>query len=100
MSEYSENVSVAQEALVRVFERILVAAAEADGGGGVGSVSARLLVDKSVIGSVIGKGGKVIEKIRKDFGCKIRVLVQDKMSSCALPTDEMVEVSRFFRLFF
>ncbi|KAI3525537.1 hypothetical protein L1887_04394 [Cichorium endivia] len=92
-SEYSE-VSAAQEALVRVFERILLVAAEADGGyfapGGV--ASCRLLADKSVIGSVIGKGGKVIEKIRKDTGCKVRILVQDKLPSCALPTDEMVEI--------
>lgn len=92
-SEYNE-VSAAQEALVRVFERILLVAAEADGGyvapGGV--VSCRLLTDKSVVGSVIGKGGKVIEKIRKDTGCKIRILVDDKLPSCALPTDEMVEI--------
>ncbi|KAL4588566.1 hypothetical protein LXL04_001458 [Taraxacum kok-saghyz] len=91
--EYSE-VSAAQEALIRVFERILLVAAEADGGyfapGGV--ASCRLLTDKSFIGSVIGKGGKVIEKIRKDTGCKIRILVQDKLPSCALPTDEMVEI--------
>ncbi|CAI9287011.1 unnamed protein product [Lactuca saligna] len=92
-SDYSE-VSAAQEALVKVFERILLVAAEADGGyfapGGV--ASCRLLADKSVIGSVIGKGGKVIEKIRKDTGCRVRILVQDKLPSCALPTDEMVEI--------
>ncbi|KVH93381.1 K Homology domain-containing protein [Cynara cardunculus var. scolymus] len=92
-SEYNE-VSAAQEALVRVFERILLVAAEADGGhfapGGV--VSCRLLTDKSVVGSVIGKGGIVIAKIRKDTGCKIRILVDDKLPSCALPTDEMVEI--------
>ncbi|KAL8223869.1 hypothetical protein R6Q57_019344 [Mikania cordata] len=91
--EVSE-VSAAQEALIRVFERILVVAAEADGGylasGGV--VSCRLLVDKSIIGSVIGKRGKVIEKIRQDTGCKIRILVQDKLPSCALPTDEMIKI--------
>ncbi|KAI3815326.1 hypothetical protein L1987_14989 [Smallanthus sonchifolius] len=88
------EVSAAQEALIRVFERILFVAAEADGGnlasGGV--ASCRLLADKSVIGSVIGKRGKVIEKIRKDTGCKIRILVQDRLPSCALPTDEMVEI--------
>ncbi|KAK1414594.1 hypothetical protein QVD17_30341 [Tagetes erecta] len=88
------EVSPAQEALVRVFERILVVAAEADGGylasGGV--VSCRLLADKSVIGSVIGKRGTVIEKIRKDTGCRVRVLVQDKLPSCALANDEMVEI--------
>ncbi|XP_076927448.1 KH domain-containing protein HEN4-like [Bidens hawaiensis] len=92
----SYEVSAAQEALIKVFERILYVAAEAEGGdlasGGV--VSCRLLVDKSVIGAVIGKKGKVIEKIRRDTGCKVRVLGEDKMtsSSCALVTDEMVEI--------
>ncbi|XP_071691652.1 KH domain-containing protein HEN4-like [Rutidosis leptorrhynchoides] len=89
------EVSAAQEALIRVFERILTVAAETDGQGQFGQqglVSCRLLTDKSLIGSVIGKGGKVIEKLRKDFGCKIRVLVEDKLPSCALPNDEMVEI--------
>ncbi|KAJ0641073.1 putative K domain-containing protein [Helianthus annuus] len=86
-------VSAAQEALVRVFERILVVAAEVNGGGLEcgGVVSCRLLTDKSGIGSVIGKKGKVIEKIRKETGCKVRVLGQDKLPACALPGDEMVE---------
>ncbi|KAJ0438340.1 putative K domain-containing protein [Helianthus annuus] len=87
-------VSAAQEALVRVFERILVVAAEVNGGGLEcgGVVSCRLLTDKSGIGSVIGKKGKVIEKIRKETGCKVRVLGQDKLPACALPGDEMVEI--------
>ncbi|GKB41138.1 KH domain-containing protein HEN4-like protein [Tanacetum coccineum] len=90
------EVSDAQEALVRVFERVLEVAAEGEGEGGYmvggGVVSCRILTDKGVIGSVIGKGGKVIEGIRKDCGCKIRVLVKDKLPSCANFNDEMVEI--------
>ncbi|KAK2983174.1 hypothetical protein RJ640_018519 [Escallonia rubra] len=74
------EVSAAQEALVRVFERILDVAAESDGMsvGPGGVVSCRLLAEISQVGSVIGKGGKVIEKIRKDTGCRVKVLAPDK----------------------
>ncbi|GAV69543.1 KH_1 domain-containing protein [Cephalotus follicularis] len=90
------DVSKAQEALVRVFERILDVAMESNGvavgmGVGVGVVSCRLLAETPQIGSVIGKGGKVVEKIRKESGSKIRVLT-DKLPACAGPTDEMVEI--------
>lgn len=88
------DVSKAQEALVKVFERILEVAAESDGIGVVGGVvSCRLLAEAKQVGSVIGKGGKVVEKIRKDCGVKIRVLI-DKLPVCAWPTEEMVEVRR------
>ncbi|KAK3000386.1 hypothetical protein RJ639_022341 [Escallonia herrerae] len=77
------EVSAAQEALVRVFERILDVAADSDGVsvGPGGVVSCRLLAEISQAGSVIGKGGKVIEKIRKDSGCRVKVLAPDKGES-------------------
>ncbi|KAK9287451.1 hypothetical protein L1049_015872 [Liquidambar formosana] len=86
--------SAAQEALLRVFERTLDVAAESDGVGVAvgGVVSCRLLAETSQVGSVIGKGGKVVEKIRKDSGCKIRVLSGEKLPACAGPTEEMVEI--------
>jgi hypothetical protein len=36
-------------------------------------------------------GGKVVEKIRKESGSKVRVL-SDKLPACAQPSDEIVEV--------
>ncbi|KAK6253334.1 hypothetical protein QUC31_015054 [Theobroma cacao] len=84
------DVSKAQEALVRVFERILEVAAESDGVALV-MVSCRLLAEVKHVGSVIGKGGKVVEKIREDTGTKIRVLT-DKLPACASPTEEIVEI--------
>ncbi|XP_022763643.1 KH domain-containing protein HEN4 isoform X7 [Durio zibethinus] len=83
------DVSKAQEALVRVFERILEVAAESNGAA-LGMVSCRLLAEVKQVGSVIGKGGKVVEKIREDTGTKIRVLT-DKLPACAGPTEEIVE---------
>ncbi|KAK4254214.1 hypothetical protein QN277_009624 [Acacia crassicarpa] len=85
------EVSKAQEALLKVFERVLDVAAET-GGTEVrdGVVSCRLLAGSPQVGSVIGKGGKVVEKIRKDTGCKIRAL-----SNCVrglTTSDEMIEI--------
>ncbi|XVF01488.1 hypothetical protein REPUB_Repub04eG0093200 [Reevesia pubescens] len=84
------DVSKAQEALVKVFERILEVAAETNGAA-LGKVSCRLLAEVKQVGSVIGKGGKVVEKIREDTGTKIRVLT-DKLPPCASPTEEIVEI--------
>ncbi|PSS02785.1 KH domain-containing protein [Actinidia chinensis var. chinensis] len=90
VSDEEVEVSAAQEAVVRVFERILDVSAEAGRGLGVpgGVVSCRLLAVSGHAGSVIGKGGKVVEKIRKDTGCRIRVLSAEKLS----PKDEIVEI--------
>lgn len=92
------EVSKAQEALLRVFDRILEVAAESGAVDiDVGVVSCRLLADTAHVGSVIGKGGKVVEKIRRESGCRIRVLTE-KLPACAASTDEMIEVSLFFAI--
>ncbi|KAF8032066.1 hypothetical protein BT93_D1086 [Corymbia citriodora subsp. variegata] len=86
------EVSKAQEGLLRVFERILEVAAESNGVAvGVGVVSCRVLAGKSQAGSVIGKGGKTVEKIRKESGCKIRVLTE-QLPACAAAGEEMIEI--------
>ncbi|XP_006487462.2 KH domain-containing protein HEN4 isoform X1 [Citrus sinensis] len=87
------EVSKAQEALIRVFERILEVASETEGVE-MGVVSCRLLAETKQVGSVIGKGGKVVEKIRKESGCKIRVLAEN-LSACAGPNDEIIELTVF-----
>ncbi|KAL8195214.1 hypothetical protein R6Q57_025617 [Mikania cordata] len=90
--EYTQ-VSAAQLALVRVYERVLSVAAEADGCffASEGVVSCRLLANTSVVGFVIGRGGKVVEKIRNDIGCMIR-FCNERLPSCAMPADEMIEI--------
>ncbi|KAK2662868.1 hypothetical protein Ddye_001442 [Dipteronia dyeriana] len=85
------EVSKAQEGLIRVFDRILEVAAAESGVVEMGVVSCRLLAETNQVGSVIGKGGKVVEKIRKESGCKIRVLTEN-LSACAGPNDEIVEI--------
>lgn len=89
------DVSAAQAGIVRVFERVVEVTAEGDDVAAIdGVVSCRLLVWKNQGGAVIGKGGKVVEKIRKDTGCRIKVLTVEG----SLPTDEIVEVRRFLTL--
>lgn len=87
------DVSKPPEALLKVFERVLdVAAAETEGTDvGDRVVSCRLLANGGQAGSVIGKGGKVVEKIRIDTGCRIRVL-NDKLPVFSKPSDEIIEV--------
>ncbi|XP_061358348.1 KH domain-containing protein HEN4-like [Gastrolobium bilobum] len=86
--EVSE-VTKAQDALLKVFERVLDVAAADEVGDRV--VSCRLVADTSQVGGVIGKGGKVVEKIREDTGCRIRAL-NDKLPACTLPSDEIIEI--------
>jgi len=86
------EVSKAQEALLLVFDRILDVAAETEGVD-VGDMlmSCRLVADAAQAGSVIGKGGRVVERIKKNTGCKIRVLTDD-LPLCASSSDEIIEV--------
>ncbi|XP_009609357.1 KH domain-containing protein HEN4 [Nicotiana tabacum] len=88
------EVSAAQEALVRVFERVIDVTAENNGVvlGAESVVSCRLLVKGNQVGALMGKGGKVIDAIRRENGCRIKVLTSDKLPSCASPNDEIVEI--------
>ncbi|XP_071689163.1 RNA-binding KH domain-containing protein RCF3 [Rutidosis leptorrhynchoides] len=101
--------TIAQKALVRVFERIVKVDEErnktskdengdenvAEGGGGVpqGPVLCRLLVAGNQIGSVLGRGGKIIEKIRQESGAQVRVLPKDQIPDCASAGDEMIQMA-------
>lgn len=86
----------AQEALLRVHARIV------DGVGGASDedddepphpVTARLLVPNNQIGCLLGKGGKIIEQMRKEIGAQIRILPKEQLPPCASPTDELVQIS-------
>ncbi|KAI3895839.1 hypothetical protein MKW98_025630 [Papaver atlanticum] len=88
------EVSPAQETLVRVFDRVLDVDSEIEGlfPPGGGNVCCRLLADTSQIGSVIGKGGQIVAKIRKDSGAKVRVLPAEELPPCASPSDELIQI--------
>ncbi|KAL6996113.1 hypothetical protein U1Q18_006252 [Sarracenia purpurea var. burkii] len=107
--------SQAQQALVRVFERILKVDEERNGvsaengngegnkeggsnkGGGDGAtpqgpVVCRLLAPSNQVGCVLGRGGKIVEKIRHDSGAQVRVFPKDQIPACAYPGDELIQI--------
>ncbi|XP_020090507.1 KH domain-containing protein HEN4-like [Ananas comosus] len=99
--------SPAQRALVRVYERIARGEEErmggGDGGGGEGKemmmqrlVVCRLLAPGGQVGCVLGKGGKIVEKIRLESGAQIRVFGKEHLPLCAAPSDELIQISGSF----
>ncbi|KAF3794007.1 KH domain-containing protein [Nymphaea thermarum] len=92
-AEGEREVSVAQDALVRVFDRVLKVEDEKPAAGGTGStVTCRLLASTGQVGGVMGKGGKVVARIRKETGAKIRVLPLEQLPACASPSDELIQI--------
>lgn len=85
----------AQDALFRVFARIveegLVSDDEDEDAGK--QVTVRLLVPNNQIGCLLGRGGKVIEKMRTDTGAQIKILPKEQLPSCAMATDELVQIA-------
>lgn len=113
-----EEVSQGQQALVRVFERIAeersgVSSTESEfeerdgggghnniGGGGEGALVCRLLAPSSQVGCVLGRGGRIVERIRHDSGARVRVLQYDQIPPCAFPGDELIQVNCSFLFLF
>ncbi|GKV16813.1 hypothetical protein SLEP1_g27395 [Rubroshorea leprosula] len=95
--ELMEPHCAAQDALLRVHDRIV----EEELSGGVASdddnestvVTVRLLVPNNMVGCLLGRGGDVIQRLRSDTGASIRVLPSDHLRSCAMSTDELVQIS-------
>ncbi|KAL3527052.1 hypothetical protein ACH5RR_011708 [Cinchona calisaya] len=85
----------AQDALLKVHDRII----EEDLGGADNDnkneivVTARLLVPNNVVGCLLGRKGDVIQRLRGETGANIRVLPADHLPSCAMSTDELVQIS-------
>ncbi|KAL7162873.1 hypothetical protein ACSBR2_043195 [Camellia fascicularis] len=109
-SNSEDEGSPAQQALLRVFERILKVDAERsgvssaenekgedeEGGGNVVPVVCRLLAPSNQVGCVLGRGGKIVERIRHDSGAKVRVLTKDQIPACASPGDELIQITGNF----
>lgn len=80
-------VSKAQEALLRVFERILE----------VERINERVIICRLVsgfmnIGHLMGKGGKTLQSIQKCTGAKIKILPKDQLPQCASPSEELIQI--------
>ncbi|XP_060184876.1 KH domain-containing protein HEN4-like isoform X1 [Lycium barbarum] len=81
------EVSRAQEGLIRVYERLL----QVEGNDG-GVVGCRLLAIKGQIGGLMGKGGMIVDGIRKRTGAKIKVLNKEELPACAIPEEELIQI--------
>eukprot|EP00897_Mesotaenium_endlicherianum_P003561 jgi/Mesen1/3232/ME000187S02395 len=86
--------SSAQDGLMRVHARLVelqLSPEDSTMPAGV-PMSARLLVPSNQIGCLLGKGGSIIQQMRDETGAQIRVLGQDQVPGCALPSDELLQV--------
>ncbi|XP_012439974.1 RNA-binding KH domain-containing protein RCF3 [Gossypium raimondii] len=100
--------SPAQEALLLVHERILESDSQFGFGGGGGEeeeeygavargggnrVATRLVVSRMHVGSLLGKGGKIIEQMRIETKTQIRILPRDHtLPRCVSMSEEIVQV--------
>lgn len=83
--------SAAQLALIRVFERIVDKDEENKSLNSNSTVGCRLVAPSYQVRCVLGRGGKMIEKIRQQSGAQIRVLPKDQ-SPIPPPGDEFIQV--------
>ncbi|XP_075495670.1 RNA-binding KH domain-containing protein RCF3 [Primulina tabacum] len=101
------NFSPAQEALSLIHERILETEMGGyggfgedvneeygnRGGGNGGKMVTRLVVSRIHVGSLLGKGGKIIEQMRIETKTHIRVLPRDHtLPRCVAMSEEIVQV--------
>ncbi|KAK1276895.1 KH domain-containing protein [Acorus gramineus] len=87
------EVSPAQEALIRVFDRVLEVEAEVGEGANGGACNCRILAATNQIGLVMGKGGKVIRRIRKESKAKVSVLPPEQSPDWASQSDQVIQIT-------
>lgn len=92
-AEQPSEESAAQLALIRVFERMVEKDEENKSMNSNSNlqVGCRLVAPSYQVGCVLGRGGKIVEKIRQESGAQIRVLPKDQ-SPIPPPGDEFIQV--------
>lgn len=93
--EERELVSAAQEAVIRVCERMWEVEAQkgvvfGDSESGESEGYCGLLADTSQIGAVMGRGGKNVVRMRRESGAQIRIL---PAPHCASKADELIQIT-------
>lgn len=101
--------SPAQEALYLIHERLLESEGFVDGEGDFGRggntnngrVVTRLVVSRLHVGSLLGKGGKIIEQMRVETKTQIRILPRDHtLPRCVSMGEEIVQVYLLYHIHF
>jgi poly(rC)-binding protein 3/4 len=85
----------AQDALMKIHDKIVKDEVPHQNSETVDDVIARILVPGNQVGCLLGKGGSIIQQLRSDTGAGIRVLPCENLLQCALRSDELVQVSLF-----
>ncbi|KAH7287540.1 hypothetical protein KP509_32G061200 [Ceratopteris richardii] len=86
--ESAEDVfSKAQRAVMMIHSRMLTTEQDKEG-----LVTTRLLVPADQAGCLLGKGGSIVIEMRKLTRAKIHIFGKEHLPSCALKTDELVEI--------
>ena len=108
VDEEGEEVTTAERALFRIFDTIASdgdasrdgASSESGSGerssGGSRSSAVpicRLLVPRTQVGSLIGKGGAVISAIRASSGATVRLMPATMLPTCASRGDELLQIT-------
>ncbi|EOX91913.1 RNA-binding KH domain-containing protein, putative isoform 4 [Theobroma cacao] len=88
------DVSCAQEAMVRVFQRVWEVEAEREWGNACDGEDEEaycgVLADTTQIGAVVGRGGNNIVRMRTETGAKIRILPPPP---CGRKNDELIQIT-------
>lgn len=108
VDEDGEEVTTAERALFRIFDTISSDGdaardgANSESGSGERSSGSsksssvpicRLLVSRTQVGSLIGKGGAVISAIRTGSGATVRLLPTTMLPACASRGDELLQIT-------
>ncbi|KAK3156813.1 hypothetical protein QOZ80_2AG0112270 [Eleusine coracana subsp. coracana] len=83
----------AQDALMKIHDKIVEDEVPHHKSETVDDVIARILVPGNQVGCLLGKGGSIIQQLRSDTGAGIRVLPSENLPQCALRSDELVQIS-------
>lgn len=83
-----QKLSPAQEAVMRVQSRIAEIGFESGA-----TVIARLLVPSQQIGFLLGKGGSIINEMRRSTGASIRIFPKEHTPKCGFQNHEVVQVT-------
>uniref|UniRef100_A0A0V0IV93 Putative KH domain-containing protein-like n=1 Tax=Solanum chacoense TaxID=4108 RepID=A0A0V0IV93_SOLCH len=88
-----DRVCPAQDALFRVYDKIISDDTTDENSEEASQVTVKLLVPSDQIGCIIGKGGQIVQDIRSETGAQIRILKDKHLPACALSSDELVQIS-------
>ncbi|KAM7269823.1 hypothetical protein ACFE04_025320 [Oxalis oulophora] len=95
-----DRITPAQDAFFRVHDKVIAEELHSvgddddhDGSEKEHKVTARLLVPADQVGCIIGKGGQIVQNIRSDTGVTIRILKDEHLPTCALQSDELVQIT-------